>query len=381
MGNKDLTGAGGRSGPRDGGEKLRRRITLARLAEELGVSRSTVSNAYNRPDQLSSELRQKILATAGRLGYAGPDPAARALSRGSSGAIGLVFTEELSFAFSDPAAVLVLQGLASACQEAGAGLLLLPVTAGRSDDASFVKDAAVDGLVIYSMPDEDPLVEAAMERRLPTVLVDQPRLDGTPFVGVDDRHATRMEMEHLLELGHRRLGLIAYKLGPDPLDATVGTSRLAGSPYRLTRERAAGYADALRSAGLGWENVRIEERSAMSPAAGHDAAVTLLKEAPRPTAILTDGDQLAIGALRAARKLGVSVPEGLSVVGFDDIPAAATQVPPLTTVRQPLFEKGRAAGRLLLDRERRDGAGEELLPVRLVVRGSTGAVPTDGPVP
>jgi DNA-binding LacI/PurR family transcriptional regulator len=350
-------------------------MTLARLAEELGVSRSTVSNAYNRPDQLSPELRSKVLTTARRLGYAGPDPAARALSRGRSGAVGLVFTEELSFAFSDPAAVTVLQGLASACQEANVGLLLLPVTAGRADDASVVKDAAVDGLAIYSMPDEDPLVEAAMERRLPTVLIDQPHLEGLPFVGVDDRHATRMEMEHLLELGHRRLGLIAYKLGPDPLDATVTASRLETSPYRLTQQRAAGYMDALEAAGLGWESVRIEERSAMTPAAGYDAAVALLEADPRPTAILTDGDQLAIGALQAARERGVSVPGQLSVVGLDDIPAAAAQVPPLTTVRQPLFEKGLTAGRLLLDPRRRGEACEELLPVQLVVRGSTGVAP------
>lgn len=354
-------------------------MTLALLAEELGVSRSTVSNAYNRPDQLSLELRRHVLATARRLGYAGPDPAARALSRGSSGAIGLIFTEELSFAFSDPAAVLVLQGLASACQEAGVGLLLLPVTAGRTADVSVVNGAAVDGLAIYSMPDDDPLVEAAVERRLPTVFIDQPRLVGLPFVGVDDRRATRTEMEHLLALGHRRFGLIAYKLGPDPLDASVTAARLETSPYRLTQQRAAGYVDALEGAGLGWESVRIEERSAMTPAAGYDAAAALLETDPRPTAILTDGDQLAIGALKAASDAGVSVPGQLSVVGLDDIPAAVTQIPPLTTVRQPFFEKGLMAGRLLLDRGTRDEVREELLPVEFVVRGSTDVVPVEVP--
>ncbi len=343
------------------------------------MSRATVSNAYNRPDQLSLELRRKILSTARQLGYAGPDPAARALSRGSSGTIGLVFTEELSFAFSDPAAVLVLQGLARACQETHVGLLLLPVTAGLSDHASVVNNAAVDGLVVYSMPDEDPLVKAAVARGLPTVFVDQPRLPDFPFVGVDDRQATRAATEHLLELGHRRFGLIAYKLRPDAIHATVSASRFEGSSYRLARERAAGYRDALGAAGLGWDSVRVEERSVMTPAAGYDAAVALLGANSRPTAILTDGDQLAFGVLQAAREMGVTVPQELSVVGLDDVPAAAAQVPSLTTVRQPLFEKGLTAGRLLLDPGQRNGAYEKLLPVQLIVRGSTGLVPIDSP--
>lgn len=376
MGSEDLTEYMEARTLREEGERRvpARRVTLARLAEELGVSRSTVSNAYNRPDQLSSELRHKILSTARRLGYAGPDPAARALARGSSGTIGMVFTEELSFAFSDPAAVLVLRGLATACQDAGVGLLLLPVTAGREDRASVVKDAAVDGLVVYSMPDTDPLLDAAAERRLPTVFVDQPRLQGLPFVGVDDRQGARAATEHLLELGHRHFGLIAYKLRPDPIRAAVSASRFEGSPYRLTRERAAGYLGALGTAGLGWDSVKVEETSAMTPAAGYDAAASLLEANPRPTAILTDGDQLAIGALQAARERGVAVPEELSVVGFDDVPASASQTPPLTTVRQPLFEKGLTAGKLLLDPKERDGAREELLPVKLVVRGSTARI-------
>lgn len=376
VGNEDLTTGGTRTPSRGAGERVSsQRITLARLAEELGVSRSTVSNAYNRPDQLSPELRRKVLSTARRLGYPGPDPAARALSRGSSGTIGLVFTEELSFAFSDPAAVSVLRGLASACQEAGVGLLLLPVTAGRADRASVAKDAAVDGLVVYSMPDGDPLLEAAAERRLPTVFVDQPRPEGLPFVGVDDRRGARAAAEHLLELGHRRFGLIAYKLRPNPIRAAVSVARFEGSPYRLTRERAAGYLGALEASGLGWDSVMAEERSSMTPVAGYDAAASLLAADPRPTAILTDGDQLAFGALSAARERGIAVPEELSVVGFDDVPAAAAQVPPLTTVRQPLFEKGLLAGRMLLDPGTTDGRRDELLPVELVVRGSTAGAP------
>jgi DNA-binding LacI/PurR family transcriptional regulator len=347
------------------------------LAERLGVSRATVSNAYNRPDQLSPQLRARILRTARELGYTGPDPTARALSRGSSGSIGMIFTEELSFAFSDPAAVQVLQGMATACQGAGVGLLLLPVSpvggAEGREEAKTVHGASVDGLVIYSMPDEDPAVEAAMERRLPTVLIDQPRIAGAPFVGIDDRRAAREALEHLLDLGHERLGFIAYRLGPDPIDATVSPERLERSRYRLTRERFAGYQEALDNYAVVWEDIIIVECSRMTPRDGYDAAKQLLTRDDTPTALLTDSDQLALGALQAARDLAVAVPDELSIIGLDDIPAAGSMVPALTTIRQPLFDKGFEAGRLLLETPNKEEEAETLiLGCELVVRDSTG---------
>ena len=105
---------------------VRRPATLASLAAELGVSRTTVSNAYNRPDQLSPELRRRVLDTARRLGYPGPDPVARSLRTRKAGAVGLLLTENLSYAFRDPAAIGFLEGLALACEDAGTGLLLVP---------------------------------------------------------------------------------------------------------------------------------------------------------------------------------------------------------------------------------------------------------------
>jgi DNA-binding LacI/PurR family transcriptional regulator len=288
----------------------------------------------------------------------------------------MIFTEELSFAFSDPAAVQVLQGMATACQGAGMGLLLLPVSsvggAEGGKGAEIVRGASVDGLVIYSMPDEDPAVQAGMERRLPTVLIDQPRISGVPFVGIDDRRAAREALKHLLDLGHERLGFIAYRLGPDPLAATVLPERLERSRYRLTRERFAGYEEALDSYAVGWEDITIVECSRMTPRDGYDAAKQLLTKDDAPTALLTDSDQLALGALQAARDLAVVVPDELSVVGLDDIPAASSMVPALTTIRQPLFDKGFEAGRLLLDASNKEKEAETLiLGCELVVRYST----------
>ena len=136
----------------------RRRATLASLAAELKVSRTTISNAYNRPDQLSADLRERVLATAKRLGYAGPDPVARSLRTRKAGAVGLVMTEPLNYSFSDPAALDFVAGLAESCEEAGQGLLLVAVGPNRSvsDGSAAVLAAGVDGFVVYSASDDDP---------------------------------------------------------------------------------------------------------------------------------------------------------------------------------------------------------------------------------
>ena len=118
-----------------------------------------MSNAYNRPDQLSPELRKRVLDTARRLGYPGPDPVARSLRTRKAGAVGLLLTENLSYAFRDPGAVQFLEGLALACEDAGQGLLLIPASPEREDVAA-VHRAGVDGFVVYSVPEDDPHLAA-----------------------------------------------------------------------------------------------------------------------------------------------------------------------------------------------------------------------------
>jgi DNA-binding LacI/PurR family transcriptional regulator len=302
-------------------------VTLKTIAETVGVSRTTVSNAYNRPDQLAPELRDRILGTARRLGYAGPDPVARRLRSGRRDTVGLLFTDGPASAFSDPAAVLLLEGIARATE--GAGLAILVVPAGGSG----VQDAVVDAFCLCSMSADHPHVTAARERGVPLVAIDRPRLPGHAYVGVDDRVGARLAAEHLLALGHRRFVVLA--------DGSA--------------ERFEGYRAALEAAGADW---RAMPRLVLDGHAGHAG----------PTAVIAATDQLALEAVEMARAAGLRVPEDLSVVGFDDIPGAAWSG--LTTVRQPLLEKGEAAGRLLAE-----GAAvrEVILPVELVVRGSTAA--------
>lgn len=349
------------------------RVTLQTIADLLKVSRMTVSNAYNRPDQLSPELRRRILEAAERLGYPGPDPAGRLLRRGRSGVTGLIFTENLSYAFTDPVSVLFLAGVAQACEQHGHGLLLLPSGA----DPQAVRQAVVDAFLVYSLSTGSAVVDAVLARRLPTVIVDEPRLEGVPFVGIDDRGGARAAADHLVGLGHRRLAVVADRLRPDGHSGPVTPRREAAATFDVARRRLAGYREACAAAGIAWGDVPVEECASNVPEDGADAAARLLGSEDPPTAVLAASDQLAVGVLRYAAGHGIRVPERLSVVGFDDSPAAAAATPPLTTVRQPIPEKGRTAGRLLLDPSAAGRGTEVLLPTELVVRRSTGPAVRD----
>lgn len=339
----------------------------------------TVSNAYNRPDQLSESLREKIFETAERLGYAGPDPVARSLRRQKTNLAGVLYSNPLSYAFDDSAQVLFLKGVAAATEEAGMGLVLVPGSVGSSveERASAVMDAAVDGFIVYSVADDDPLVEAALRRRLPTVIVDQPLRDSVPFVGIDDEAAAREVAQHLVELGHEWFGVASFGISETgPFSGFAGPRRQASATFPVTRARLAGYRAVLEAAGLSWSEVPVYECPGSSRALGREAARALLSREPRPTAILTLSDQLALGAIKAAEKRGLSVPEDLSVVGFDDVLEAASSSTPLTTVHQDHAEKGELAGRLLVAQLREEETEvRNLLPARLVVRGSTGRPP------
>lgn len=355
----------------DDGRSLRR-ATLKDVAAEVGVSPATVSNAYNRPDQLSEELRGRVFAAARRLGYAGPDPVARGLRRRRAGAIGVLYPDRLSYAFEDPAAVLFLEGVSTATEEAGLGMLLVSGASSEGRGVDTIGGAMVDGFVAFSLPDDDPLVDAALGRRLPTVFVDQPPRPGVPFVGIDDEGAAREAAGHLVGLGHRRFGVLSLELTVEPAGGFADRERREAATYEVSRARLRGYAAALAAAGLP-DDFPVYECAENTREQGRVAAGALLSLEPRPTALLAMSDRLALGVLEAAREMGLSVPGDLSVVGFDDVPDAARSEPPLTTVHQPHVEKGRRAGRLLIERiEGREKEDATILPTRLVVRGSSG---------
>lgn len=338
----------------------------------------TVSNAYSRPDQLSEALRERIFETAGRLGYHGPDPVGRSLRRQRTDVVGVLYSNPLSYAFDDPAAVSFLSGLSSVTEEADLGLLLVSAAGGGSvggRNPEAAAQAAVDGFVVYSMSDEELLLGAALGRQLPAVVVDQPLKEGVPFVGVDDESAARQAAEHLLHLGHERFAVVSFALSPDGREGIADSERQEQATFRVSRMRLRGYRAALEDTGLNWSEVSVYECPGSTRELGRRAAEALLSSEHRPRAILASSDQLALGVMEWTTGQGISVPEDVSVVGFDDVPAAASANPPLTTVHQDHTEKGRLAGRMLVSQLREEESPSAApLATGLVVRGSASSL-------
>ena len=160
------------------------KVTLQTIADRVGVSRMTVSNAFSRPDQLSAELRDKIMAAADELGYVGPDPAARALATGSAGTVGVLLTDSLSYAFEDEFAARFLGGIAEELAPTGLALTLL--TSSGPAGSVQARDVPMDGALIYSCDETSSALSWLKRRRLPLVLVDQ-----APSIGVQQREHRR----------------------------------------------------------------------------------------------------------------------------------------------------------------------------------------------
>ena len=351
----------------------RPRVTLADVAASCGVSRMTVSNAYNRPDQLSAELRQRVLATADQLGYGGPSAAGRALKRGRNDVLGVLLTEALPYAFGDPGTVSLLHGVTAATAAAGLALQLIPAAAETAE--RLVRDAAVDGLIAHSPADDDPALAAALRRRLPTVVSGGPAGAGADCVTISNDAAAASAARHLLELGHRRIGIVTWRLHADGHTGWASQARQDSARYEVFRLRLQGFQRA--AAGLPAAAVRVWEQPGHSVADGCAAGHALLglPAGERPTAVLASTDVLALGVLQAARERGLDVPGDLSVTGFDDIEEAGRAHPPLTTVHQSLYQQGQDCARRLIA----PGTATRLLhPARLIVRAST-APPREQP--
>jgi DNA-binding LacI/PurR family transcriptional regulator len=344
-------------------------VTLQTIADRVGVSRMTVSNAFSRPDQLSPELRQRILSAADDLGYVGPDPAARALARGRTGAVGILLTDSLRDAFSDEVATTFLGAIADELEPSGLALTLL--SSGRGDIIP-ARDVPMDGAFVYSCDTTSPGVEWLRRRKLPLVFVDHAPVDGAPSINIDDRSGARAAAEHLVQLGHRRIGILTASFsGPhglvtDPVSAAGG---------HVTTQRMLGWLDALDAVGIRPVVMQLPHDEEHL---GYDGARSLLDADTRPTALLCFSDAIAAGAVRAADNLGLNVPSDVSIVGFDDSTLAARTRPALTTVRQDVEAKGRIATSMLtaLIEELRAGivttqAEHVLLPTALVIRDST----------
>jgi len=338
------------------------RVTLKTVAAEVGVSPATVSNAYNRPDQLSAELRSRILAVAAELGFTGPDAAGRALRTGRSGAVGVLLTGHLSYAFSDPYAVGLFAGLASAVEGTTSIVLLpLPLDEHGEPDLSVVRRANIDALALLSLPATHPVADLARARGISVVTTDPLDDPDASWVAIDDRRTGVLVGEHLAALGHADVLVVA-----PAEDAPAGSAVQVVDPPEIAivdySRRLSGLSDTLGG------RLTMVTAGQNDFASGQRVAEWVLERDVLPTAVVGLSDVMALGVLEGLLAAGVDVPGQVSVCGFDDIPAAAPRG--LTTVRQPITERGREIGRMLLDPEQ--APRQVMMPVELVERRTSG---------
>jgi DNA-binding LacI/PurR family transcriptional regulator len=341
------------------------------VARRAGVSKTSVSFAFNQPENLNPATRDRIHAAAAELGYR-PSPIARRMASRRTDQIGLVVPQPTHEVFANPFLPELLRGIGDACDPRGISLVIVPPVGGSI--ARAVEGALVDGLILLGLEPDHVELKRIRRSGVPIVALDVDSWGEAHVIAIDDAMGGREAARHLYALGHREVAVVLIAEHPDSrVDERAG----------ISARRLQGIQEGFRDAQDGAGGTPVELRVVASPASeeGGRAAFDDLQRDGLPTAIIAITDITAIGILLAARESRVRVPADLSVVGYDNVPAAAWTDPPLTTIHQPIREKGRLAVERLVDLlGSRDGhrPASVLLPTRLVVRGSTSTPRTSG---
>jgi DNA-binding LacI/PurR family transcriptional regulator len=353
----------------ESGRPAERRPTLAAVASHAGVSPSTASLAFAGSPRVTPATRQRVLAAAAELGYGGPDPIAASLRRGRSGVVGAFVGERLLYAFRDPVAVQMMDGITEVLGAHGVGLLLLAGEAGRPATDQIARMPLDAAIFATCGPDDDPALDLLRARGVPLVAVEGPVVDGVVLIDIDDRAGTVALAAHVRDLGHHRVAHVAMPLRLDGTRGPVDAARRARVHYRDVRHRIAAVEDVFGP-------VPVIETASNAVVEGELAGRALL-DVPadrRPTAVIAQSDVLAAGVVAAATALGLRVPADVSVAGFDgaDLPWLPGT---LTTVVQPSDAKGRAAAQAAMALVAGEHPPDVVLPVALRIGTTTGPPP------
>jgi len=326
--------------------------TIGTVAKSTGVSMMTVSRVVNNKPGVAPATRERVLRAIEELGYAA-NPAARNLARGRTNAVSLMLPNIWSGYMSE-----VARGVGAALSAAGYSLVIYTTDVGieREHYHNLLLGQGADGVIMVAPCLSNERVQHLLHRRRACVVIDPCPSDRVlPCINVANWEGTMAAMEHLVSLGHRRIGFIS------------------GLPHPLCNaERLRGYRDGLLKAGLEWE-ARLVKSGDQTRQAGSACIREWLAAGDLPTAIFAGNDEMAMGAIDALMAAGLKIPEEVSIVGFDDVPMAGQIHPGLTTVHQPLQEIGQRAVELLLA-QIQDPSSVPLveLPTQFIVRGSTG---------
>lgn len=337
------------------------RVTLKKVAEEAKVSPAVVSRVLSGTEsniRISEQTRQRVLAVAQGLGYR-PNPAAsRLAAKRGFRLIGTIFPRYVLHVLDHYFYQTILFGMADFCQEIGYNIVLIFADL-DSDEQGYrnVVQMPADGFILTTVREGDTFASNLHRDNIPFVHIGrwpESPIGDVKCVDVDNYAGARRAVEHLLELGHRRIGTITGQLG-----MAAGKDRLSG------------YEHALRTAGISGEEDWVVAGN-FDEASGYEGMLRLLNSKPRPTAVFCASDAMAFGALHALAERGLRVPDDISIIGFDDVPQSNRILPALSTVRQPIFELGRTAAQLLIHQLRKEGARPQTcLTPELVMRETT----------
>jgi len=337
---------------------MKNRVTIVDVAQRAGVSPTAVSFAFNNPSQLNSETIDRILAAAHELGYA-PNPFARALLSGRSGVIGVLVPQSISSIFANPFFASFFQGIGSICDDKGLALLTISPLGDSLEEA--ITRAPVDAFVIVGLDEHHHEIAPLRKRKMPFVIVDGDAQHASS-VNVDDQEGAYRAAAHLLAKGQRDVLILTFETPYGHLDNVY---------YGVGGRRLRGYQRAFVDYGVPWRDDWLIS-SFCSFEGGEQSFNAVWDTGLRPTAVLAVSDAMAMGVIRAAIRRGLRIPEDLEIIGFDDIPLATLAQPPLSTVHQPIVEKGRLAADLLVTAlEANTPPQHVLLSIRLLLRGTT----------
>ena len=318
------------------------KLTLKDVALKLGVSTATISNAFNRPDQLSVARREEILAACKKIGYHGPNKAAQILRKGHSNIVALILADNIDYVVSDPVASQFIKGVSKVLQENHKHLLLY------SGDANSILDVAdfVDGFICYGAPRNGHLAEELKQQSKPVVTVDF-NIGRCPAINIDNEEAAYQIAKSALSEGDN-VAILGLRLINSPTTCRIYDSPLFDIETSVTLRRLTGYRRALEELNIDIENDWIWHIPENGGAFSRQAAREVLSCHPRPNTILCMSDIIALELMQCANEMGISVPEDIKITGFDGIDEAKRSRPPLTTVSQYSVEKGEAAAQALL---------------------------------
>lgn len=342
--------------------KKHSRVTIKSLAATLGISHTTVSNAWNNPDKLSPELRKRILRYAGEVGFQGPDKLARALRTGKSNTIGVIFNDSMSYVFIDPHDIALMRGIAIQCEKNNVNLALIPLRKHQqAEDAPLT--ALVDGYILNATHNNTGVIQQILARGQRVVTLDF-QLPDHSSVSVDNAGAMRDISQYLISKGHRRFGIIAFASmagaqGMRHLNAPV----TGDNPLMLTRVNAC--RDTFIQHGLDLNQCWLYETQ-HDEHHGELAADALLSAHPEISALICLSDRFAVGAIRYCQYHGLPVPQRVAITGFDNLAIDINGLG-LTTIAQDAEHKGEIAVELLLNN---GSVTHHELPWQLILRGS-----------